>query len=268
LVLPRGSIPYGYLCNPKPLNSLKIQINPDYMKKLFILSILFSILFVSCNDDPEPEPEVIRAYVYLYHFIPEHGSVIWEVDESALPEEQLYATQFSGAVVLESASEEISFTVRHSGTNEVLVSQLVQLEQDKYYNVIVRGSSEDPALLIREIDTSHPDAGQVKFQVLHSIAGQGPIDVYMGGNTVDNRGLSELPYLSLSTPFEVKDYDARAAILVSAHSEPFNQDSVLLTSIYNDEIATDANYLSVVAPPTYNTADTLLTFWLYELPLD
>ena len=238
------------------------------MKKLFILFILFSFLFVSCNDEPEPEPEVIRAYCFLYHFIPEHGSVLWEVDESALPEEQLYATQFSGAVVLESASEEISFTVKHSGTHEVLVSQLFQLEQDKYYNVIVRGSSEDPTLLIREIDTSHPGAGQVKFQILHSIAGQGPIDVYMGGNTVDNRGVSELPYLSLSTPFEVKDYDARAAISVTAHSEEYNQDSVLLTSIYNELITTGANYLSVVAPHTYYPTDTSLTFWLYELPLE
>ncbi len=230
------------------------------MKKLFILSILFSILFVSCNDDPEPEPEIIRAYSYLYHFIPELGSVIWEVDDHALPEEQLYASQFSGAVLLETASEEISFTVKHSGTKEVLVSKLFQMEQDKYYTVIVRGSKEEPQLLFREIDTSHPASGNVKFQVMHSIAGQGPIDVYMGGNTADKRGLSDLPYLSLSTPFEVTDYDARAAILVSAHSEEFNQDSVLLSSIYNEMIVTGANYLSVVAPHTYFPTDTLLTF--------
>lgn len=238
------------------------------MKKLFILSILFSFLFVSCNDEPEPEPDVIRAYCYLYHFVPELGSVIWEVDDSALPEEQLYAVQFSGAVLLETDSEEISFTVKHSGTNEVLVSQLFQLEKDKYYNVIVRGSSEEPVLLIREIDTTHPASGNVKFQIMHSIAGQGPIDVYMGGTSVNNRGVSELPYLSLSTPFEVADFDARAAIVVSGHSEEYNQDSVLLSSIYNELIISGANYLSVVAPNTFFPTDTLLTFWLYELPLE
>ena len=100
-------------------------------------------------------------------------------------------------------------------------------------------------LLIREIDTTHPASGNVKFHVLHSIAGQGPIDVYMGGTSVNKRGVSELPYLSLSTPFEVVDYDARAAIIVSG-----------------------ANCLSVVAPPTFNPADTLLTIWLYNLALE
>jgi hypothetical protein len=75
--------------------------------------------------------------------------------------------------LLEADSEEISFTVKHSGTKEVLVSQLFQLEKDKYYNVIVCGSSEEPVLLIREIDTTHPASGNVKFQILHSIAGQG-----------------------------------------------------------------------------------------------
>ncbi|MCK4992450.1 MAG: hypothetical protein KAS29_18255, partial [Bacteroidales bacterium] len=74
--------------------------------------------------------------------------------------------------------------------------------------------------------------------------------------------------LSLSEPFEVVDYDARAAIVVTAHTEEYNQDSVLLTSIYNDMIVTGANYLSVFAPHSFYPADTLLTFWLYELPID
>ena len=128
------------------------------MKKLFILSILFSFIFLSCNKDPEPEPELIRAYCYLYHFIPELESVFWEVDDSEVPDEHYYGVQFQGLVVLETASEEFAFSVKHSGTKEVLVSQLLQLEKDKYYNVIVRGSKENPALLIREIETTHPQA--------------------------------------------------------------------------------------------------------------
>jgi hypothetical protein len=237
------------------------------MKKLFILSILFSFLFVSCNDDPEPDPEVIRAYCYLYHFIPELGSVIWEVAESEVPEEQLYGAQFPGAVLLETVGEEITFTVKHSGTEAVIISQSFQLEKNKFYNVIAHGSIEDPVMLILEIETSKPESGKVKFQTLHSVSGQGPIDVYMGGNSTNNRFVSELAYLSLSIPYEVADFDARAEITVSAHSEEYNQDSVLLTSIYNDEIITEAYYLTVLAPISHQL-ESDLTFWLYDIPLD
>ena len=176
--------------------------------------------------------------------------------------------QFPGAVLLETAAgEEITFTVKHSGTEEVIISQSFQLEKNKFYNVIAHGSIEDPVLLIREIETTNPASGKVKFQTLHSVSGQGPIDVYMGGVSPNNRFVSELAYLSLSIPFEVNDFDARTAITVSAHSEEYNQDSVLLTSIYNDEILTNAYYLTVLAPSTYQP-ESDLTLWLYELPLD
>lgn len=238
------------------------------MKKLFLLSIFFSFVLLSCNDEPEPGPEDIRAYCSLYHFVSELGDVIWEVDDYPLPEAQNYAVQFSGSVILETASEEITFTVKHSGTKEVLVSQLLQLEKDTYYNVIVMGSRENPSLLFREIDTSHPQSGNVKFQLLNSLAGQNSMDLYMGGTAAENKAIEDISYLSLSTPFEVADYDARAAIVVTAHTEEFNQDSVLLSSLYNDMITSGASYLSVVAPNSFIPTDTLLTFWLYELPVE
>ncbi len=45
---------------------------------------------------------------------------------------------------LESDSEEIAFALKHSGTKEVLASEIFQLEKNKFYNVIACGSKEIP----------------------------------------------------------------------------------------------------------------------------
>lgn len=236
------------------------------MKKILILSILLSSVLISCNKDPEPDPELIRAYCSLLHFIPEMGSVVWEVDDVEVPDEQYYANMFPGSIILEAAMEEITFTVKHSGTKEVLVSKLFQLEEDIYYNVIVCGSAEDPVLEIYEVDTSHPAAGKVKFQFLHSVPGQGPVDIYMGDTTLDKRVLSALGHLELSDHFEVSDFDVRASMTATAHSAEYDEDSVLLHSVYNDIIISGASYLSVLAHHSYESTSEL-TFWLYSLPL-
>jgi hypothetical protein len=237
------------------------------MKKRFILFISFSLIFFSCSEDPGPEPEVIRAYCYLYHFIPELSSVIWEAAGFEVPNVKVYAYQFAGAVILESDSEEIAFAVKHPDTHDVLATQNFQLEKDTYYNVIAYGSIEDPILHITEIETSRPQAGNIKFQVLHSATGENSIDLYMGDTTLENRVVNELDYLSLTDPFEAEFLDVRSLIIVSKHSEDYNQDSVLLTSINNGDFISDAYYLTVVAPFTYDPSSEF-TLWIYPLPLD
>jgi len=234
------------------------------MKKLLILSILFFSLFVSCKKDPEPEPEPIRAYCYLQHFIPQMSTVTWEVDGVELPEAQQYGYSFPGAVILEGTSEEIEFTVKRPDTKAVLVSRLIQLEQNKFYNAIVGGPAEDPSLLIYEIETTPPNSGNVKLQVLHAIPGQGPIDLYMGDTTLEKRYVTGLDYLELTDPFQVYEIDIRVNMTATAHTDAFNPDSVLLSSDFNT-IISGANYLSVVAPSSYDTTSSL-TFWAYVLP--
>ena len=237
------------------------------MKKLLALSILLSVFLFSCDKDPEPEPEVIRAYCNLHHFLPEVESIIWEINGEELPDAQAYSFLFRGSVVLQEASEEIEFILKHSQSSEVLLSEQLLLEQDKFYNVIVTGSTEDPVLLFEELDTSHPQAGKVKFQTLHSIPGQGPVDIYMGDTILDNRVVSALEYNGLTTPFEAQDYDAIASITATAHSDEYHPDSVLLHSAYNDLIVSGASYLMVVSHNTYST-ESRLTFWIYTMQMD
>ena len=238
------------------------------MKKLIILSSLFLLIGFSCSKDPDPEPELIRAYCNIFHFIPGMESVLWEVDGQELLEESLYSEQIRGAVILESSSGEIIFTAKHPETKEVLISQFIPLEQDKYYIIVLLGSEDNPSILYREIDTSRPQAGNIKFRILHSLPGQNGIDIYMGGTTPDKKLVSDLSYQDLTNPFEAVDYEVRAEVVVSAHSEEFNQDSVLLSSVHNDLIVSEANYFSVIAAPTYQANDSLVTIWMYELTVE
>ncbi|MFW9852956.1 MAG: hypothetical protein ACFFDS_08435 [Candidatus Thorarchaeota archaeon] len=238
------------------------------MKKLFILTFLLPLIFLACKKEPNPEPELIRAYCYLYHFIPGLESVVWEVAGFEVPNAQLYSNAFPGAVILQEDTEEITFTVKRAVTKEVLISQIHQLDKDIYYNVVVGGTAEDPELLFLEIDTkNHPQSGSVKFQVLHALTGQDSVDVYMGGITADKKRVSGLDFLNLSDPFELSDNDARSAIIVTKHTEEYQQDSVLLSSVYNENIVSGASHLGVVAPSTFEE-ESDPTIWIYTLPLE
>jgi hypothetical protein len=234
------------------------------MKKLLIISVLLSSVIISCNKDDENEPDVIRAYCYLYHFIPQMSSVIWEVDGVEVPDDISYAYSFPGALILEESMEEFEFAVKQVGSNDILVSRIVQLEQNKFYNIIVCGPADEAELLIFEIETSAPTSTNVKVQAFHSIPGQGPIDLFMGDTTLENRVVTELDYLELTEPFQVTDLDIRAKMIAAAHDDAYNPDSLLLSSDFN-EIISGASYLTVVAPYTHDTSSSL-TFWMYALP--
>jgi hypothetical protein len=140
---------------------------------------------------------------------------------------------------------------------------MLQLEQNKFYNIIVCGPADDPTLLFNEIGLSQPQPGNVGLQALHSIPDQGPIDLYIGDTTQEKRLVTALNYLELTDRFEVPDFDIRLEMTLTAHADEFSQDSVLLTSEFND-IVTGANYLTVLAHFTPDTTSEL-TFWLYLL---
>jgi hypothetical protein len=105
----------------------------------------------------------------------------------------------------------------------------------------------------------------VKIQFFHAATDQDSIDVYMGGTTPDKKVVTGLNFNDFSDPFDVSNYDATVAITVSLHSDEYDQDSVLLTSVNNDLFQTDASYLAVVAPFTVDPLSEL-TLWLFSLP--
>jgi len=237
------------------------------MKKLIIISLLFSFVALSCRKEPEPEPRVIRAFVYLYNFLPGLEGVDWTVDGVQVPEEMHYSKYLTGGVLLDSTSEEIEFFVKHGVSGEVLASRLLQLEEGKYYSVMFTGTVEDPVLLFNEIDTGMPLSGRIKFQFFHAAVIQDSIDVYMGGTTPDKRVVTELGFNKLTDPFEAIDSDALLDITVTVHSEEYSEENVLLNSHYNGVVVSGASYLGVVAPFTSDPSSEL-TLWLISQPLE
>ena len=237
------------------------------MQKLISLSVIFTLFFLSCKSEPDPVPELIRAYCYLYQFVPGLENVDWVVDEIEVPDGQSYSSFIQGSVVLESPSEQINFTVKHAVTGDILESRTVTLEENNYYNVIITGAEQDPVLIIQEMELSRPQSGNVKFQMLHAAIFKDSIDIYMGGTSPQRRLVTDLDFAELSDSFEAKDYDARAAITVTVHDSAYNQDKVLLTSLYNDVIVSGANYLTVLAPSTIDPLSEL-TLWLFDLPVE
>ena len=237
------------------------------MKKLIIISLLFSFAVLSCKKEPEPEPRVIRAYVYLYNFLPGLEGVDWTVDGVQVPEEMYYSKYLNGGVLLDSTSEEIEFFVKNAVSGEILASRFLLLEEGKYYSVMFAGTLEDPVLLFYEIDTSMPVSNRIKFQIFHAAVIQDSIDVYMGGITPDKRVVTDLGFNKLTDPFEAIDSDAMLNITVTLHSEEYKEDNVLLTSLYNGVIVSGGSYLGVVAPFTSDTTSEL-TLWLIGHPLE
>jgi len=237
------------------------------MKKLIIISLLLSVAVLSCKKEPEPEPEVTRAFVYLYHFVPGLESVTWTVDGVQVPENLPYSKYIAGGVVLDTTTEEIEFVVKHSVSGSILASRLLVLEEGKSYNIIFAGTTDEPVLLFNEIDTGMPQSGNIKFQFFHAAVVKDSIDVYMGDTTLEKRVVTDLGFNKLSDPFQANEYDARPKIIVTRHSDEYHAENVLLTSLYNDVLIVGANYLTVVAPFSSDTASPL-TLWMFSLPLE
>ena len=237
------------------------------MKKLTIISLLFSFAVLSCKKEPEPEPEVIRAFVYLYHFVPGLESVSWTVDGVQVPENMAYSKYIAGGVILDATTEEIEFVIKQSVSGEILASRLLLLEEGKSYALILAGTVNEPVLLFNEIDTGIPVSGRIKFQFFHAAVIQDSIDVYMGDTTLDKRVVTDLGFNKLSDPFQANEYDVRLNISVTTHSEEYNEEKVLLTSLYNGDLISGASYLTVVAPYENDTSATL-TLWMFNMPVE
>lgn len=236
------------------------------MKKLLIFFVFIPLLLASCKKDPEPQPVEIRAYASIISLLREPFAVTWVVDDVEVPDEQAYGSRIMGGILLEDATEEISFTAKNSDTGAQIESLLLSMDRDKNYLIVLYGSAEEPLLEFQELETSRPEHAHVKFLFLHAADSLGSVDIYMGGTEVANQEVSDLSFSEQSEYFEVSDYKARTSVTVTEHGDIYDPEKELLTYTYNDLILSNANYLSVVGHINGDTADSELKLWLYDLP--
>jgi len=236
------------------------------MKKLIISLLSISLILVSCIKDPEPEPEEIRAYVSIVSLFKESNTITWVVDEVEIQAEQEYGARVLGAVILASDAEEISFAAKNSDTGSLIESLLLTMEKDKYYQIVLYGSSDEPVLSLNEVETTRPQDSHVKFHFLHAATSLDSIDVYMGGTEVEDKVVSDLSFTEYSEYFEVLDYLARNSVTVTVHGDAYDPEKEILNYDYNDLIVSGMNYLSVFAYATGDPLDSEPKLWLYDLP--
>ncbi|TFH25125.1 MAG: hypothetical protein E4H10_09725 [Bacteroidia bacterium] len=236
------------------------------MKKLFIFFIFIPLLLASCKKDPEPQPVEIRSYCSIISLLKEPFGLTWEVDGVEVPKEQTYGSRILGAVLLDTQTEEISFTAKNYDTGSQIESLLLTMEMNEHYLIVLYGSAEEPVLDFQKLVSTAPQFGHVKFLFLHAATSLDSVDVYIGGTEVGNRVVTDIHFTEYSDYFEVNDYEARTSVTVSEHGDIYDPEKELLNYEYNDLIVSEANYFTVVAYAIGDPLDSELKLWLYDLP--
>lgn len=238
------------------------------MKKLLIFFLLVPLFLVSCKKDPEEEPVEIRTYVMIHSLLKESFTLTWSADDVEVPTAQGYGDRILGAILMDDVSQEISFTVKNSGTGELIESLLLNMDMNTFYMIVLYGTADDPVLFVEELDTTRPMSGNVGFHFLHVAPDLDSVDIYMGGTEVTDRKVTDLSYTEFSDRFEVLDYVARSSVTVAIHGDTYDPEKEVLNYTYNDLIVSGTIYLSVLGYDSGDPADTDLKLWLYDLPTD
>ncbi len=238
-------------------------------KKYLLLVLLAGFGLTSCDNEPEPDPlpDVARSYCTLYNFLMEPVHVNWEVDDIKVEGEHVYGSVVQGGVLLEEETEQISFVVKNAASGEIIESLLIEMTENRNYQGIIFGTLENPVFLLRQVDTSPPESGNIRVQFLHATASLDSLDVYLGGTTLQKRVISGIDYTELSEYTQVSEYDIRASVIITPHDTIFNPGNELISFKYNDQIQVNNNYLTVIAPSGSSPLSPP-TLWLYAQPID
>lgn len=215
------------------------------IKKLATPLLLMSILLSGCLKETEPILPTIDTYHKYYNFLLEPYQVQWEIDGTIIGKEHDYGYPAAAIISLSVTPQDVLIQTRISEDGLVLDTLSYTMFEGAAYMIAILGNEEEPDLICTQIETHAPSTGKIKFRFLHTSPVLEPVDIYIGGDSIDNKVFSGLDYTSLSEYAEATEIDMWESVIITpANSLP--ADSTILSYTANTIFRTGSSYLCTI----------------------
>jgi len=215
------------------------------MKKIATPFLLMLVLLSGCLKEPDPILPTIDTYHKYYNFLLEPYTLQWEIDEVIIGIDHSYGYPASVVVSLFETPQDVLIKTRISEGGMLIDTLSYTMFETASYMIAILGTEEEPDLICEQIDTHAPSSGQVKFRFLHTAPAMGPVDIYIGGDTIENKVFSGLDYSSVSEYDEATEIDMWESVIITpANSLP--ADSTILSYTANSIFRAGSSYLCTI----------------------
>lgn len=241
------------------------------MKTSFSISFHISILFISlgCSKDSTETnpPEIVyeNATMISHNYINSDINVNWHQNSKLLFENQTYA--FGGKTEIEWEENQNIFTIAISNNNDntEITSEQITVTNGKSYSGFVYGTIGNETLMVSENDITRPQSGNVRVQFMHLYDNLAGVDIYVGGETANDKIVTNLTYGNKSDYYEFTKADIDTRIIVTNTGIAPNNGTNLINIENNDGHTVDKIYIDILAGINYNSTSKLSFF---ETPQD
>ena len=203
------------------------------------------LLLQSCLGDPDPLPDSIDTYHYYYNYLLESYDVQWEIDDEIIGSGHGYGTPAQAIVSLDEPEQEVLLRVRNSENGQMIDSISYTMYEYASFMIAILGNEETPHLICNQLDTRGPSSGMVKFRFLHASEIMGPVDIYIGGDQVEDLALAGVDFTQVSEYLEATEEQLWTAVVVSPASV-LPADSTILDYRFNNVFETGRIYLCIL----------------------
>ena len=229
------------------------------MKKYRALLLFVMLFLAGCLDDPAPDPPLgdsIQSYFIIYNFLTEPYDVSWDINNIIVESAHSYGTSLIGITTLDQVSQDVTFTVKESGTDRVIESEVFGLQQNQYKIVSIMGTENIPYLLVDSLSPAAPSTNMIKLRFMQAAMEMGPIDLYIGGDTPEHKVFSSLAFSDITDYYETSEKNLWEAIIITPH-DISPSDSTIFSYTANNIFVPNHVYLGVLGHISSSTSSFL-----------